>query len=79
MYGTADFAPLLKALQPLRAPVEPASRLGGLDAPAGAIEELQAEPLLERADLEADRGLRHPELLGRLREAPPVDDGAERR
>ena len=33
--------------------------------------------LLERADLEADRGLRHAELLGRLREAPALDDGAE--
>ncbi len=36
------------------------------------------EPLLERAHLQRDGGLRDAEPLGRLREAPPLDDGAER-
>ena len=70
---------LLQREQPLRAPVEPAARLGRLDAAARAVEELQAEPLLERADLQAHRRLGDAELLRRLREAPPLDDRAERR
>ena len=56
---------LLQREQPLRAAVEPLARLGRLDAAAGAVEELPAEPLLERADLEADRRLRDAELLRR--------------
>ena len=38
-----------------------------------------AEPLLERAHLQRDRRLRDAEPLGRLREAAPLDDRAERR
>jgi hypothetical protein len=63
----------------LGAPVQPHPRLGRLDAPAGAVEKLLPEALLERAHLQADCGLRHPEPLGRLREAPPLDDRAEGR
>ena len=70
---------LLLREQPLRAAVEALARLGRLDAAAGAVEELPAEPLLERADLEAHRRLRDAELLRRAGEAPPLDDGAERR
>ena len=69
---------LLEREQPLRAAVEPPPGLGRLDAAAGAVEELRAEPLLERADLEADGRLRDAEPLRRLREALPLDDGAER-
>ena len=69
---------LLEREQALRAPVEAAAGLGRLDAPPRAVEQLQAEPLLERPDLEAHRRLGDAELLGRLGEAPPLDDGAER-
>ena len=68
-----------RAQHALRAAVEREPGLGRLDAAARAVEQLAAEPLLERPDLEADRRLRHPEPLGRLREALPLDDGAERR
>src|SRR5262249_23291310 len=53
--------------------------LGRLDAPAGTVEELRPEPLLERAHLEADRGLGDPESLGGDGEAAPLDHCAERR
>ena len=69
---------LLHREQPLRAAVEAVARLGRLDAPAGAVEQLQAEPLLERPDLQADRRLGDAELLRRLGEAPALDDRAER-
>src|SRR5207248_3865698 len=59
--------------------VEQQARLGRLDAPAGAVEEPLPEPLLERANLEAHRRLRDAEPLGRLREAPALDDRAEGR
>ena len=42
---------LLEREQPLRAAVEPEPRLGRLDAPARAVEQLRAEPLLERPHL----------------------------
>ena len=69
---------ILEREHALRAAVEPPSRLGRLDAPTRAVEELRAEPLLERAHLQRDGGLRHAEPVGRLREAPPLDDRAER-
>ena len=69
---------LLEREQPLRAAVEPHPRLGRLDPPAGAVEQLRPEPLLERPDLQADRGLGDAEALRGLREAPPLDDRAER-
>ena len=68
---------LLQREQPLRAPVEAPAGLGRLDAAAGAVEQLVAEPLLERADLQAHGRLRDAELLRRLREASPLDDRAE--
>ena len=52
--------------QPLRAPVEAPPGLGRLDAAARAVEELLPKPLLERADLEADRRLGDPEPLSGL-------------
>ena len=70
---------LLEREQPLRTAVEPMPRLGRLDTAAGAVEQLHAEPLLERADLKAHRRLRHAELLRGLREAAPLDDRTERR
>ena len=50
----------------LRVPVEPLPGLGGLDPAARAVDELDAEPLLERPDLQADGRLRDAEPLGRL-------------
>ena len=70
---------LLHRKQTLRAAVEATAGLGRLDPASRPIEELQAEALLERADLEAHRRLRDAELLGGLREAAPLDDRAERR
>src|SRR5262249_6756825 len=47
--------------------------------PAGAVEQLAPEALLERAHLQADRRLRHTQALGRLREALALHHSAERR
>ena len=69
---------ILEREHPLRAPVEPPAGLGRLDPAARAVEQLLAEPLLERPDLEADGRLRDPEALRRLREALPLDDRAKR-
>src|SRR5581483_10031077 len=68
---------LLEREQPLRAAVEAQARLGRLDAAPRAVEQLRPEALLERPHLEAHRRLGDPEPLRRLREAPPLDDGAE--
>ena len=68
---------LLEREQPLGAAVEPQPGLGRLDAAAGAVEELRPEPLLERPHLQRDGRLGDAEPLGRLREAAPLDDGAE--
>ena len=65
---------LLEREQPLRAAVEPQAGLGRLDAAAGAVEELRAEPLLQRAHLERDGRLRDTKALGGLREAAALDD-----
>ena len=67
----------LERQQTLGAAVEPQPGLGRLDAAAGAVEQLRPEPLLERAHLQRDGGLGDAETLGRLREAPPLDNGAE--
>ena len=67
----------LEGEHPLRRPVEPLPCLRRLDAAPGAVEQLRPEPFLERANLEADGRLRHPEPLGRLREALSVDHLAE--
>ena len=69
---------LLEREQALRAAVQPQARLGRLDATSGAVEELRAEPLLERAHLERHGRLRDAETLGRLREAAALDDGDKR-
>ena len=57
---------ILEREHPLRAPVQSSARLGRLDPAPRAVEELLAEPLLERADLQADGRLRDPETLRRL-------------
>ena len=69
---------LFEREQPLRGAVELRAGLGRLDAPAGAVEQLRAEPLLERPHLQADRGLRDAEPLGRLGERLALDHLAER-
>ena len=57
---------LLRSEHALRVPVEPLPGLGRLDAAPGAVDELDAEPLLERPDLQAHGRLRDAEPLGRL-------------
>ena len=69
---------LLGSEQALGAAVDPQPRLRRLDPPARTVEQALAESLLECPHLEADGGLRDAETLSRLREAPPLDDGAER-
>jgi hypothetical protein len=69
---------LLGGQQPLRRRIEPAAGLRGFDTPPGAVEKLPAEPLLERADLEADGRLGHSQPLRGLGEALPLDHRAER-
>ena len=69
---------LLHRKEALRAPVEAVPCLGRLHAASRTVEQLRPEPLLERADLQAHRRLGDPELLRRLGEAPPLDNGAER-
>ena len=64
--------------QSLRAPVQAEAGLGRLDPPSRAVEEPPPKPLLERAHLETDGGLSHPQPLGRKREALPLDDRTER-
>ena len=68
---------LLEGQQPLRASVEAETRLRRLDPAAGAVEQLGAEPLLERPHLQRHGRLRDAEALRRLREALALDDGAE--
>src|SRR5439155_19509657 len=57
---------LLEREQALRAAVEPHPGLRRLDPPAGTVEQLRPEALLEGAHLQAHGGLRHAEALGRL-------------
>src|SRR5262249_31059524 len=68
---------LLRSEHALCVPVEALPRLGGLDAATRAIDELDAEPLLQRLDLQAHGRLRDAEPLGRLREALLLDDRDE--
>src|ERR687895_97240 len=70
---------LLESEQPLCAPVQAPPGLRWLNATPGAVEELPAETLLERADLLADSRLREPELLGGAREALALDHRAKGR
>ena len=69
---------MLESEQLLRGRVQPEPRLRRLDAATGTVEELRPEPLLERADLQRDGGLRDAEPLRRLGEALALDDCAER-
>ena len=69
---------LLEGQQLLRRRVEPEAGLRRLDPSPRAVEQLRPEPLLERPNLEADRGLGHAEPLGGLGEALSLDDRAER-
>src|SRR5207237_908966 len=64
----------LESEQPLGRAVELGARLGRLDAAAGAVEELRAEPLLECAHLEADRRPGDAEPRGRPGERLPDGD-----
>jgi hypothetical protein len=68
---------LLERDEALRTAVEPEARFGRLDPPSGAIEELLADALLERADLQADSRLGNSELVRGLGEAPTLDHRAE--
>ena len=63
--------------EPLRSAIEPETGFGRLDAAPGTVEEPLAHALLERPDLQAHRGLRHPELVGGLREAATFDNRAK--
>ena len=47
---------------------EPAARLGQLDRMRPAVDEVDADPLLERADVARERGLRDEARLRRARE-----------
>ena len=69
---------LLELKHALGAAIQPPARFGGLDAPARAVEELQAEALLERPHLQRDGRLGDAEPLRRLRERPALDHRAER-
>ncbi len=68
---------ILERKHPLRAAIEPPARLRRFNAPTGAVEELRAEPLLERSHLERHRGLCDAEAVSRLGEAAALDDRAE--
>ena len=65
---------LLQPEEPLRASVEPEPGFGRLHPTTRTVEEPLADPLLERADLQADCRLRDAELVRGLREAPALDD-----
>ena len=53
----------------LHAGKDEARRLGELDGTGAAVEQLEAQDLLQPADLMAERGRRHVQLLRRLGEA----------
>ena len=69
---------LLELEETLRASVQAPPGFGRLDPPARAVDETLAKARLEGANLQADSGLRHPEALGGLGEATPLDDRAKR-
>ena len=70
---------LLEGEQPLSATIEAQAGLGRLDLASRTVEELRAEPLLERAHLQRDGRLGDSKPLGGLREAAALDNGAEGR
>ena len=69
----------LEREEPLRAPVQPAPRLRGLDPSPRAVEELRPQSLLQRPHLQRDRRLGDAELVRRLGERAALDHRAERR
>src|SRR6185437_8941347 len=68
---------VLQSEHPLRQAVEALAGLGRLHAPPRAVEQLCSQPLLERANLEADRRLRDAEAFGGVGEALPLYHLAE--
>ena len=54
------------------------ARRGGACLPADAVDQAQPDPLLQVADLQADRGLREPQMARRGREAAELDHGGQR-
>ena len=61
----------------MQARIDQPARIGQLDRPRAAVEQRQAELLLERADLVAQRRRRDMQLLGRLGEAQMAGDRLE--
>src|SRR5208337_2657928 len=57
--------------------VQAFARFRGSDAASGPVEQLQVEPALQCSDGLAERGLRHPKLSCRAREAARAYDGRE--
>jgi len=55
-----------------RVAVQHLAAVGRRRPPAGAVDQRRAHHPLERLDLLADRGLRHPQGVGRGRERPPL-------
>ena len=68
---------LLELQQPLGTAKQAQPGLGRLDAAARTVEQLRAQPLLERPHLQRDRRLRDAQALGGLGEAAALDDLAE--
>jgi lipopolysaccharide/colanic/teichoic acid biosynthesis glycosyltransferase len=68
----------LELKEALGSAIEPEAGFRRLDTATRSVEELSAQALLERPNLEAHRRLRHTETLRGLREAPALDDLAER-
>ena len=69
---------LLELQQALGAAVQAQSRLGRLHPPARAIEQLRPRRFSSARTCNETAGCVTPEPFSGLREAPPLDDGAER-
>src|SRR5262249_8782596 len=65
---------ILEREHALRAPVQLPAGVRGLDPAPGTVEELRAQSLLQRANLERHGGLGDAQSVGRLREAAALDD-----
>ena len=61
----------------MQARIDQPAGVGQLDRAGAAVEQREAELLLQRADLVAERGRRHVQLLGRLGEAQVAGDRLE--
>ena len=53
------------------------ARVGKDDAAAVAVQQMQAEFLFHQLHLPAERGLRHPQFVGRTGETPQFGDAQE--